>query len=612
MPRARVQKRHVRKLLQGRGLGASTKKSTRGRKSAKPVEVERTGGGTTATKRSKAAKRAKATKPSVKPPAAPALAATIVEVKPPGVPEHAPYPVDALPATLRDFVESTVAIDKVAPASAALPVLVVTMAAIGNSVRSRGYYKWHEPIAAFCALIGPSGVRKAPAVVALERLIQDVEERVEGHPHAVNAHGLPESSLMVTSSISEARLIQVMKEQPRGIILLRDELAALFADGASAVAKNFEFHLLQGYDGRTHRKEIMRKREESEGPPPVVLMSILGAMPPAQYVAIMRTNRRLSSGLAARFWVVYPPRVKRFHSIPAPESEASHPAIEERLRNVLVRLRTIRFDGLEGSLVHFTEEASQRLVDFMNAQEELIVLLCDESVERSQRSKSHGWVSRVACTLALVRAAEEAEARAAIVRETLAREATQSPAAVAGPTGAEGEPSSTVEHAHEGALDEPEDGYDLEDAGEAIDTREPPENPVLDSACDHPHRCVPGDDPLDASKVKVTLVDVEAAIRMIDWQLGENIRVLHELDLEVPRSAIDKSDAIATKALGTGKFASSLSVYELAKAAQLTRAESEGMLESLVSAGRWERFQPPISKLGGAPSRHYRRRSSAA
>jgi hypothetical protein len=191
------------------------------------------------------------------------------------------------------------------------------------------------------------------------------------------------------------------------------------------------------------------------------------------------------------------------------------------------------FDGKHLTMVRCADEAVRRLMDFANEQEAIIFVLCDTSVERSMRSKARGWVARVACMLALVRAAEQAEALAA-------------------------------------------------------------------------------DSPIDASKVEVTLEDVEAAIELITWQLDENVRTLHDLGLEAPANEIAKIDLTVGAALGKGKFPDSLTPYELAPALKTSRTMAEQMLEDLVAAGRWEAYYPPAPSGGGRPSKRYRRRTSAA
>jgi hypothetical protein len=533
MPTPRSPKRHIRKSLVANGLGVSATKSVRGQTAAKQAEVERSRGVATATKRAASTKRAKAAKKPVTPPAAPALARGVVEVKPPGVTARAPYPLDVLPSALRDFVRSTVALNQSDPAAVAVPLIVTTMATIGNAVRCEVHVNWIEPLAAICALLGSSGENKTAAISTLSDIILSVEAHVASHPHAVDVDGLRECPQLFTNDVSLARLIELMREQPRGLMFLRDELHALFAGGSSACGKALELKVLEATEGKRHRKDRVGAADDTESSPPFVLLSIVGAIQPGIYKKVMSANGRLESGLAARFWTVHPPRRQRHHSMPAKELSDERPGIEHRLLRILVRLRTMAFDGKRLTTVRCADEAVRRLMDFANEQEAIIFPLCDASVEKSMRSKARGWVARIACMLALVRAAEQAEALA-------------------------------------------------------------------------------GHSPIDASKVEVTLEDVEAAIQLITWQLDENVRALHDLGLEAPGNEIAKIDLTVRGALGRGRFPDSLTPYELAPALKTSRKEAERMLEELVTAGRWESYYPPAPSGGGRPSKRFRRRTSAA
>jgi hypothetical protein len=528
----RSPKRHIRKSIRARGLGVSATKSARGRKAAKQAKVERSGGAATATKRAAIAKRVKAHKKPSTPLAAPALARGIVEVKPPGVPVRTQYPLHALPATLRDFVETKAVLKQADQAAVAVPLIVGTMATIGNAVRCEVHPDWHEPLAAICAVLGISGDNKTAAVDTTSEILLRVEEQVAVHPHAIDIDGLRERCQLYTNDVSLAKLIELMSEQPRGLIFVRDELHALFAGASSAGGKALELKVLEATEGKRHRKNRIGATDDSKPVPPYVLMSIVGGMPRGIYRKVMAANGRLESGLAARFWTVCPPKRQRRHSIPATVLSDKSSGIEDRLLQILMRLRTISFDGIQWAPVKCTEEAAHRVTDFANEQEAIIFVLCDTSVEKSMRSKARGWVARVACMLALVRAAEQAEAIAA-------------------------------------------------------------------------------DSPIDASKVEVTLEDVEAAIELITWQLDENVRALHDLGLEAPGNEIAKIDLTVGAALGKGKFPDSLTPYELAPALKTSHKMAEQMLEDLVAAGRWEAYYPPAPSGGGRPSKRYRRRTSA-
>jgi hypothetical protein len=89
----------------------------------------------------------------------PKPAAKLVRTPPP----YQPFPVDALPAPLAEYVRMASVALGVDPAFVALPVLAVAASAIGNTRAIRLKRGWEEPCIIWTAIVGDSGTLKSPA-----------------------------------------------------------------------------------------------------------------------------------------------------------------------------------------------------------------------------------------------------------------------------------------------------------------------------------------------------------------------------------------------------------------------------------------------------------------
>ena len=81
----------------------------------------------------------------------------------PAIEPFRPFPVDALPEPLRGFVNVSAEAIGCDPSYVAVPALVVTAAAIGNSYRVVLKRGWSEPAVLWAAIVGESGTLKSPA-----------------------------------------------------------------------------------------------------------------------------------------------------------------------------------------------------------------------------------------------------------------------------------------------------------------------------------------------------------------------------------------------------------------------------------------------------------------
>ncbi|MFH1998901.1 MAG: DUF3987 domain-containing protein [Planctomycetota bacterium] len=166
-----------------------------------------------------------------------------------------PFPVHELPEPFRSFIQLTAAARQCDSAAVALPLLSSLAAVIGNTRVICIWEDWYAPSIIWSAVICPSGAVKTPAfraaLDAINRLSQKAMERFtnenqlyeeaevwyqaklkDWHYSKPNNRGepprKPDKPLLrryIVEDITLQALVQRLAENPRGLLLARDELS---------------------------------------------------------------------------------------------------------------------------------------------------------------------------------------------------------------------------------------------------------------------------------------------------------------------------------------------------------------------------------------------------
>lgn len=253
-------------------------------------------------------------------------------------PPFVPFPVDALPDRLRVFVQAVAAATGTDPAFAALAALVVAAGCIGNRVAALVKSGWTEPAVLWGVLVGRSGTTKSPVLKLVTRALIEqfkTERRVyrdalneyqrELERHAVRMAEwkqaqrkgpptdppeepeLPTGHRLVVSDVTVEKLGCLLEENPLGLLLLRDELAAwvgAFDRYASGGKGSDQPAWLSMYDAAP----VTIDRKSGKGTYFVerAAVSVVGSIQPGTLARIFGTAER-EAGLLARVLVAYPP-----------------------------------------------------------------------------------------------------------------------------------------------------------------------------------------------------------------------------------------------------------------------------------------------------------------
>lgn len=426
------------------------------------------------------------------------------------------YPVDALPVLLQDLVRAQASASRVDEASVAVPAMTALLGVIGNSVEVEVWPEWTEPMVAWTALVALSGAMKSATIGLAEKTLINLEN---GFPPPLPEH--KRERLVVTDVTVEA-LGEIAAQNPRGLVLYRDELAGhMRAIGQyKKVSGADEAFWLSAYEGKRHTVD-----RKSTGSTIVrrVLISVLGSIQPTVLREVMTERSRCESGFAARFWFVHPERRLIVTKKPSPELTSHVKTIRTRLYLCMESLRKIPMPDGEPATLRCSDLAAERLEQFANHHEEVAYGLPDSSVERSCRSKARGWAAKVAGLVALLRC------------------------------------------------------YQAQQGGE-------PAEP-------------------DYSSLTIEEPDVEAAIRLVDWQIAENARVLRTFATDAIDQRLKHRDGLAREALDQTKRVVTCTEYR--RRHGVSKEEAEAVLDELVTAKLWAKRFPKPAQTGGRPVAEY-------
>jgi hypothetical protein len=264
--------------------------------------------------------------------------------RPPRPPEpYTPFPVAYLPEPLRDYAWETACALGTDPAYLALPCLAVAAGLIGNARSARLKGTWTEPSVLWCVVVADSGSLKSPAWAEAvdparpldEQKRRETDEEMaryqvarearsarmrearrarraagQGGPEAVPPEPRrPAERRAVVCDVTVERLAELLADNPKGLLLARDELSGWLGG----------YRRYRGRDGGTdlphwlemHRAgPILYDRKHGERRSIYVArgaVSVAGTITPGVLAGCLDPGA-VEAGLAARLLLAMPPR----------------------------------------------------------------------------------------------------------------------------------------------------------------------------------------------------------------------------------------------------------------------------------------------------------------
>ncbi len=287
------------------------------------------------------------------------------DILPPKVEQFRPFPVDALPEPLREFVVAAAKAIGCDPSFLALPLLSALAATIGNSrclLLKRG---WCVPSILWTAIVGESGTLKTPAFrLVLKPLRQMQQRELKKHAELMEKHATeialyekemtawkrkgnnepppekptpPPAVRFIVSDTTVEALAPLLLDNPRGLLMARDELAGWLGSFDRYAGKGGAdaSHWLSMFNGES--LTVDRKT----GQPrtiyvPSAAVSVCGGIQPGILNRALGVEHR-ESGLAARILLACPPRKPKRWT----ENDID-PRAEKRLSELFERLHQLQ------------------------------------------------------------------------------------------------------------------------------------------------------------------------------------------------------------------------------------------------------------------------------
>lgn len=284
-----------------------------------------------------------------------------------------PFPIAVLPGILRDYVHESALASNTPPDFTAGSMLGVTGAAIGNTLRLHVKDDYYESACLWLMLVGRTSTRKSVPLnnvpdpmfrAQMETLPDDQRKRDQWEQMTAVRRGSeppPPIRRWLTTDPTVESLIDILSENPRGILLLKDEMMGFFAglDQYKAKGRGSD---AQNYLSIFSHSAIFLDRKNHKGPRSVrrPFVSICGGIQPNKLVELADSRRVDEQGdddLLNRFLVCYPDR------LPAKEEQwlTLSAGSARTWLEVMVTLMKLKMDGKIGRkvprIVRLTDDA---------------------------------------------------------------------------------------------------------------------------------------------------------------------------------------------------------------------------------------------------------------
>ena len=303
----------------------------------------------------------------------PLVSASPATPQAPALPPQAPYPTDALPPAIADYIRETARVLHVDESSLGTLLLPILAATIGNEREIAVRRDWPEPSILWAAIVARSGSAKTPMLRAAMRGLLEVERELDRkNKERRDKHELerqawkdtpkdergaepkrPREDRIVASDATIEKIAQMLGENARGLLVEVDELAGLIAgfDSYKKAGGGDREKWLTLYNAGTLR--VDRKTSDSVKIDRASV-SIVGGIQPSRLREVF-SDSMVGSGLAARFLFAMPesrPKVNTAEEIPL--------EVEEAFVDAFAKLWRLRVPQLESRPGPFTISLDQR------------------------------------------------------------------------------------------------------------------------------------------------------------------------------------------------------------------------------------------------------------
>lgn len=363
-----------------------------------------------------------------------------VSQKLPSAPE---FPTDAMPTACQALIREATASIECPPEFVGVPMLAALGAAIGNSRTIKLKEGWEEGAAIYAAVIADPGEKKTPALKEATKpvtkkqaeLREAYREKEDDYKRELREYEVdkkdagkagepapppPEQPVMERTVVEDTTveaLAAVMDGTPRGVLAVRDELAAWvksmdqYKSGGKGADRQFWLSAWSNSYVAVDRK--------SRSEPLIISRPFVGVFGSIQPAILPELGAGREDGLLDRFIFAYPEPVISEWSF----DEISHGA-REQYSNLYRKLRglhmpTDEHGDPEPSRIDFSPDAKAVLIDAIRSHKREMYAPGFPVRLKGPWSKLEAYLARIALILATSRAAHEEEPERVETRDIL-------------------------------------------------------------------------------------------------------------------------------------------------------------------------------------------------
>ena len=244
-----------------------------------------------------------------------------------------PFPLDALPPVVADYVAAAAKALAVDGAMVAVPLLATLGGCVGNARRILLKKGWTESACLWAVVVADSGSAKSPALSVatkfLERRQWQEHKRWERQMAQWEKDNLdakakataekkpppeeppaPKLTQVICTDATMEKMLTMLADNPRGLVSVQAELGGFFGGmnayrgGRGADREN----LLKMYSGETIKIDRLGRGTLIVSQP---FLSVVGCITPAAFRSALQKDGNEENGLSARFLLCRPPRMLR-------------------------------------------------------------------------------------------------------------------------------------------------------------------------------------------------------------------------------------------------------------------------------------------------------------
>ena len=342
------------------------------------------------------------------------------------------FPVDAMPEVLRPFIETASEAIQCPPDFIGVPLLTALGGVIGRTHMIEVKAGWRESTALWTVVVGETGTAKSPALkVALKPLYEVQEKAFEEYSLEMDIYTVdakkykkkykfwvndkedtkppedPKEPILQRIIVSDATveaLTPIMHDNPRGLILSRDELAGWINSmnqykGGKGADIQFFLTVWSGGNVIVDRKNLSETINISD-----TYLAITGSCQPGVLMDLLDEERQ-QDGFASRLLISYPRGIQRQWTDSGIEESVKQPVAQLFIK--LYKLEMLEYnDEYSPALVTFTPKGLEVFKEVMNvhfAQKNKYQL---SGPILAHWAKMEGYIARMALIIHVIRKVE--------------------------------------------------------------------------------------------------------------------------------------------------------------------------------------------------------------